>query len=244
MENNRWLLNSGSEMMLSIPLLRGSDENGDPLPIRAVIDLASLHMPVGPVVALKDHDAGMPVGKWSDFRKDQTGLSACLTLAEPSTEHSLHYVTEIADLLAAGTPIQTSVGAEPSKNGRWEFVPQGKDVSVNGVTFTGGGEAPLYILRNGQLFESSLVIFGADDTTGRLVASRLAELGLQLKSHIARAKAAESELFAIRTRPKSVLEALKRLHLKGFAAGKLKRGSLIHDEALRQWPHLRGRAGA
>jgi hypothetical protein len=73
-------------------------------------------------------------------------------------------------IIRSGVPIQVSVGAEAGENGSWDLV-EGK-IKLNGREYDGDGDMPLYVLRGGMIYESSIVTFGADDQTGRLAAKQ------------------------------------------------------------------------
>ncbi len=173
--DGRWTLNNGSEMLLTIPdLAPGKDDSGNPLPIRAVVDLETLRPMAPRIVALRDHDPHRPVGSFHDFAISiAEGVSAAFDLAKPSAEGALIDAREIGDLLAAEVPLQASLGAEPGPSGSWQRIADGQSVIVNGKPFQGGGSAPLYVLRGGRIFETSVVTFGADDQTGKMAASSL-----------------------------------------------------------------------
>ena len=163
----RWRVNAGNEMVVAIPGVN----NGKP--IRAVLDLASVKLPTGRLVALADHEEHRPVGYWDGFAADASGLYAMPHLAKAEGEGEAAVLADavrLAALVRNGVPVQASVGVEPGATGSWEPVAADAVATLNGRTYAGAGDLPLFILRGGTLFETSLVTFGADSATGRLAA--------------------------------------------------------------------------
>ncbi len=163
----RWRLNAGSEMQVTVAGL-----NGDK-PIRLVVDCESLTVKNNRVVALFDHSPYNPIGYWDEFTFGAQGVFANLYLVNPKDEKEnavFGDVIRIRALIRSKVPIQVSIGADAGENGTWEKV-EGK-ITVNGVEYDGAGEIPLYVLRKGVVFESSIVTFGADAQTGRLAANK------------------------------------------------------------------------
>lgn len=161
----RWRLNSGSEMLLNVPGL--SDE-----PIRAVIDLASATFLTPRIVALDDHEGRRVVGYWDKGEITGKGIEADLHLMQPKDEVEANVLAEavrVAAIARSGVPIQVSVGAEPGPSGTWEHIAPGLSVELNGRTYQGGDDG-LYVLRGAQIYEASIVTFGADSVTGRIAA--------------------------------------------------------------------------
>lgn len=172
----RWMVYGGDEILLTVEGLSSEDAaTGELQPIRVVVDLATLKPAKPTIIALRDHERKQPVGSWQDISISPAGIVQSLTLAQPSNPQSLVYVQELRDLLAAKTPLQASIGANPGPDGHWELIPAGQTAVVNGRSFVGGGDLPLYVLRAGVLTETSVVTFGADSTTGRIAAARTKE---------------------------------------------------------------------
>jgi len=109
----------------------------------------------------------------------------------------------IAQLAQRGVPYEMSVGLYAFTR---EFIPAGKSVPVNGQTFNG----PVYVLRNGQVREVSIVTLGADprttskffdlstgdpcmNTTSEQLAAQVAELTAQVAGHAAALAAARAD---------------------------------------------------
>lgn len=137
--------------------------------IDVVIDLDSLqaHRPVLP--ALFDH-WGLPIGQWRDVSISAAdGIRARLHLYESEAQYA-EEARMIAELLAQEHPWEASLGADTGDEGSWERVKG--SVTVNGQDFAASADRPLYVLRSGRLFESSVVVFGADSHTGRIAAHR------------------------------------------------------------------------
>ncbi len=170
--NGRWKLNAGSEMVVTVEGLN-LDKKGEAQPVRLVLDLAACKAKNPKIHALADHDHAKVLGYWDNITCTVEGIFADLHLVTPTTEVEAALLPEAvrtAAFIRDGVPIQVSVGAEAGDRGEWELA-EGKS-TVNGREYDGGGSVPLYILRSAELFESSIVPFGADDKTGRLAAKQ------------------------------------------------------------------------
>jgi hypothetical protein len=164
--DGRWLVYGGGVM---VPHLFGI--NGDE-PARIVVELSSLVIPPGRRVALADHSTYQVLGAWDGIAIEATGLTADLHLTRPATPDEagpLSDVVRYAAHLRNGVPLQTSIGISCAAP---ELIRAGASVEVNGQTYRGDGELPLYVFRGAILDEISLVTFGADDTTRRIAATR------------------------------------------------------------------------
>lgn len=171
----RWRINAGSEMITTVPGLN-DDDQGKPRPIRLVLDLASATFRTPRIVALSEHGGHDVVGYWDAFAaKPEEGIFADLHLAKPADENEAQVLSEAVRLNALiknDIPIQASIGAEAGASGSWERVEAGKSVTLNGRTYSGDGSLPLFVLRGGEIYETSIVTFGADSSTGRVAASK------------------------------------------------------------------------
>lgn len=180
----RWRLNAGSEM---IQVVRGLNmKQGGwgqyPAPIRCVIDLASAAFAKPVIRCLVNHrewswtsDFGNIVGQWIDAKISDAGIDASLRWLEARTDAErdvLATAIHARALVEQGDPMEASIGAD-TENGLkdFELVPAGTTISLNGRTYSGDGELPLYAVRNARIAEASLVPWGADDQTGQLAAS-------------------------------------------------------------------------
>ena len=166
-KQGRWKLNAGSEMIVAVQGINKGE------PIRLVLDLAACKPKNAKIHALSDHDNTKVIGYWDNFECVTGGIYADLHLVQPKDAVEAEVLPEAVRtnaMIRSGVPIQVSVGADAGANGTWELA-EGK-VSVNGREYDGSGDIPLYILRGGELFESSIVPFGADDQTGRLAAKK------------------------------------------------------------------------
>lgn len=156
-----------------IPALAEDPE--DPTPVRVVIDQEGATYPER-MVCLMDHCDSCVIGTWSNLSTGPEGLDADLDLMEltdSEEDRGLFYeVMQARARLRNQVPMQVSVGAAPHAQGRYELIPAGESVVVNGQTYTGDADLPLYVLRGADFFEASIVTFGADSRTGRLAASR------------------------------------------------------------------------
>lgn len=167
----RWRLNAGSEMMLRVGDLNGGE------PIRVVLDVASAKFAARRIVALSEHEGRQVIGYWEkpEFLGPLGSVEGDLHMVRPTTEMEAKVLAEavrVNALIKANVPIQTSIGAEAGPDGKFELVPDGETVELNGQTYEGGGDTPLYILRGGLITEASVVTFGADAETGRLAAAK------------------------------------------------------------------------
>jgi hypothetical protein len=165
--HGKWRLNAGSEMTTIIEGLNGGK------PVRLVVDLATIRPKNPKIQTLFDHDPNNVIGYWDSFTFSNEGVVANLHLMNPANEveaAALPDVVRTRAMIRDGVPIQVSIGADAGENGSWEKV-EGK-IQLNGMEYDGSNEPPLYVLRKGEIFESSIVTFGADARTGRLAAKQ------------------------------------------------------------------------
>jgi hypothetical protein len=163
--HGRWKLNAGNEMMVKVDGVNGGK------PIRLVVDLSTVKAKNNKIHALFDHNLKNIIGYWDNFEFTPEGIFADLHLIGPqSTSEAAVFpdVVRTRAMVRDGVPIQVSIGADSGDVGEWEMVAE--KVNLNGREYNGEGEIPLVVLRNGEIFESSVVTFGADDQTGRLAA--------------------------------------------------------------------------
>ena len=176
--DGRWRLNAGSLMTLPVPGLN-DDKNGAPQPVNLIVDLEGVTFARSRVPALSGHDSSQIIGYWDtpDIVRAGSfceGIEADLHFVIPRDDHEREIFREASRLKALseqGVPLQVSVGIEPGPDGEWEKVTDAS-VVVNGRTYMNDSEYPLFILRNGRVFESSMCTFGADSETGRVAASK------------------------------------------------------------------------
>ena len=167
--DGRWNVYTGGEVM---PNVQGLN-NGDP--VRVVFDLATLTPAKDRIPALRDHETAMVVGYWDGFEITPDGLLIDLHLtraADPIEAAALSEAIELAAHIRSGVPLEASIGTEPGPDGAWEEVPADGSIEVNGRTFSGAGEFPLYVLRGGIVYETSILIGAADRDTGKVSARR------------------------------------------------------------------------
>lgn len=166
----RWRLNAGSEMILQVGSLHGGK------PVRVVLDVVTAQFAAKRIVALSEHEGRHVIGFWENpsFAADGS-TDADLFIVKPSSQEESVVLAEavrLNALIKAQVPIQTSIGAEAGPDGKFELVPEGTVIELNGREYSGSGDLPLYILRGGLITESSVVTFGADAETGRLAAMK------------------------------------------------------------------------
>lgn len=144
-------------------------------PINLIVDLDTLQARGDRIAALLDHC--QPTGTWSEIAIDQTGIAARLTLldgSDPAT-HGLPLFDAARQArlaIAQGFPWQASLGAipDPARGGFYEQITEATMINGRQVV---PADLPLFVLRNGLLDESSVVLFGADGDTGKIAASAL-----------------------------------------------------------------------
>ncbi len=170
--DGRWLVNNGDAMEMTIEglnVVKGASQ-----PVLCVIDLASLKPARATISAFYNHEA--LIGHWSDIEINPLkGIMQTLRLTKPANDMEAKVLAEsvmVGAHLRSKVPWQASVGARPRADGKWEAVKAGETVMVNGRSFTGDAEFPLYVLRGGELFETSVCEFGADDDTGQIAATK------------------------------------------------------------------------
>ncbi len=167
-KTGRWRLNAGSEMVVEVA---GLNEGK---PIRLVLDLKTCKAKNAKITTLIDHDTANVAGYWDGLTFEEQEICGDLHLMQLKDDAEAAAMPDVVRthaMIRNGVPIQVSVGADAGENGEWEEV-KGK-IKINGREYDGAGEMPLYVLRNGELFESSIVTFGADAKTGRLAAKQI-----------------------------------------------------------------------
>lgn len=180
----RWRLNAGSEMIQRIQgvNMRQGAWGVYAAPIRCVLDLASAEFAKPVIRCLVNHrewswtsDFGNIVGQWTDPKISDAGIDASLKWLEARTDAErevLATAIHARALVEQGDPMEASIGADTVNGTKdFELVPAGTTVQLNGRSYSGDGELPLYIARNARIAEASLVPWGADDQTGQLAAS-------------------------------------------------------------------------
>lgn len=174
--DGRWSLNTGAEMLTYVYGVN-LDQYGWPQPIRLVVDLAKAKFEKPVIPALFAHSSWSIIGNWRGAKVDEKRITADLTIYRPKDAIEANVLPEavrVAALIDRDHPWQASIGGYP-KDGidGYELVKAGKTVEVNGRTFSGDGDHPLFILRKPIIYEASVVLWGADANTGKLAASLL-----------------------------------------------------------------------
>ena len=75
----------------------------------------------------------------------------------------------VLSMAAAGHQFQASIGGEPARK---DFIPPGREVDINGQTFTG----PMYACYDTTFGEISVVSLGADTTTSTTIAAQRSQI--------------------------------------------------------------------
>ncbi len=129
-----------------------------------IIDLNGVKFTDKPRPVLFNHstDIDSIAGMTDSIRVDATGVHVEATL-----NGAPDLVAKISAMIDAGYQFQSSIGADVTRE---EYVKAGANVTVNGREMTG----PLYVAREVQLSEASIVALGADDNTNTLAAMRAA----------------------------------------------------------------------
>jgi hypothetical protein len=211
----RWRLNAGSEMQTMVwGVNMGRD--GYPEPIRCIIDLAAATFEAGVVPALFAHSSYALIGRWSDLSASDEGIDGDLTLylsKDAAEAAALPDALKVKVCMDHDHPWQASVGAYPADGvDGYERIDEDDEIELNGRTYSGAGELPLYVMRNACIFESSVVLWGADGNTGRIAAALLDPV-----THLRAARAAASKEPSMAT-PAPVAAARGPSHLKTLLA--------------------------
>lgn len=177
----RWRLNAGSEMVTrvwGIAMVPGP-WGPEPQAIRLVVDLGQAQFEKASVPALCDHWESLSYGVcgfWSAGTITPAAIEANLQLLEARTEAEAQAMPQAVMLKAMVDqqfPLEASIGATSADGiDGFELVRAGQTAAINGRSYSGDGELPLYVLRNARIYEASLVLYGADSDTGRIAASR------------------------------------------------------------------------
>ena len=137
--------------------------NGGTLPVKGydypvVVDLSTLQEPPSmPILIDHQQDVESTLGSTDTIKN--TGSE--ITIAGPVTATSVKAM-DVVKQSDKGQRWQASIGVRPSPNAQDTFdIRPGRKVQYNGRTF----EGPVTVLRNGQMFETSVLPAGADQTT-------------------------------------------------------------------------------
>ena len=154
----RWSLHSGAPVITRVWGI-----NGD-RPIRLVIEHSTLKIADRtPAIAEHTEWMGAVVGVWSAASVDASGLSADLAIVDDET---LPEARRVKALLAGKVPLQASIGVD-APDGEANYVPLTATETINGRAINpADSRLPTYVLRNGKLAEASVLLFGADSSTG------------------------------------------------------------------------------
>ena len=131
-------------------------------PVPVVLDVAGLELPTGRTPILLGHDTDRRVG-WADpsmisIDAGQVRVTGATRIAGPDAD-------KLAADSAAGFPFQASIGADPIES---EFLLDGVSREVNGRLVSG----PAWVVHRSRYTEGSVVVFGADNATAAMVASK------------------------------------------------------------------------
>lgn len=131
-------------------------------PTPVVLDVAGLELPTGRTPILMGHDTDRRVG-WAD--PGMISIDAGTVRVAGATRIAGPDADKLAADSAAGFPFQASIGAEPIDA---EFFPDGTSTEVNGRLMSG----PVWVVHKSRYTEGSVVVFGADNATAAMVASK------------------------------------------------------------------------
>lgn len=134
---------------------------GFPYPI--IVDLAGLSGTDRARPILRDHVVERMVGHADSIVNDGRSLTASGVLSGVGAD-----TREVLGANKNGFPWQASIGAKPLAK---EFIPAGREVTVNGQTFAG----PVLVSRKTHLKEISFTALGADESTSARIAATAAE---------------------------------------------------------------------
>lgn len=146
-----------------LPKLKGVAYTGVPMRVQGfyypvVVDLDSVKPVAASIPLLRDHDPMRVAG-----HVDSATVMASKMKCEASLSGIADHTNEVVHNSQNGYRWQLSIGA----NGQREFHEEGKTVKVNGRNWTG----PLYVMRNSEIREISVVALGADGATAASVAA-------------------------------------------------------------------------
>ncbi|MFA6102188.1 MAG: hypothetical protein WCV67_03070 [Victivallaceae bacterium] len=150
------LIYDGGKMLLNINGVKKT----------VVVDLAGLSWPSDQNIAIMLNHDYQPISVAGNTNKITTDYRT-LSCAGLLYSHCDEYVNRIVQKGRAGFKWKASLGAPMLRE---EIVPPGRQVVINGQTFTG----PFSIARESQLIESSIVVFGASESSSMNIAARKA----------------------------------------------------------------------
>jgi hypothetical protein len=134
--------------------------NGEPMPSyffeSIIVDLESLQVPdTGAVPVVWSHGEDL-----EDVLGMTTGIQRSPRLeADAALDLNQEKAAKVSSMHDAGFPFECSIYVP---NGRFEEVPAGQTVEVNGRSYPG----PLSVIRGATLRESTICLFGRDSNTG------------------------------------------------------------------------------
>ncbi len=131
-------------------------------PYPVVFDVAGVEERPQVIPIIRDHDQGKKCGQTTAIYYDDGKIAAEGELLNFGIDDAANKVAELAK---RGAKLQASVatGIIPPEN--VEFIEEGRDVEVNGRTFTG----PIEVVRKWKLKEISIVTVGADDEGTKVI---------------------------------------------------------------------------
>lgn len=180
---------------------KGTAYSGDRVPgYNVVIDLASAkveqRMPL-----LLQHDHAIIIGNINEVGNSQAGLTVAGELFSDFDAAA----KDVALKAKRGVQYQMSVGAF---NANAEFIPAGKNVTVNGREFSG----PIDVLRDAYIRETSIVALGADSKARADIFSTQGDKSMtieQLQARVAELEASVATLTGERDALKTENDTLK-----------------------------------
>ncbi|WP_417392030.1 Mu-like prophage major head subunit gpT family protein [Gimesia sp.] len=128
-----------------------------------VVDLKGLQVTAKSRPVLREHESKRNIGHTTEIRNNFRTLEASGVISVDNADSK-----EVISASKNGFPWQVSIGAKALKV---EMVPQGRNVTVNGQTFSG----PVLVARQAQLKELSFVTLGSDDDTEVRLAATVAK---------------------------------------------------------------------
>jgi capsid protein len=149
--------------------------------VPAVVDLAGLTIPAGPVPILRQHDHDRILGH-ATARIEGGRVLAAGVLSMPGAE-----VDQVITAALAGFPWQASIAGPFT---RVEFIEGGKSVTVNGRQLRG----PLNVVRAAVLREITVTPLGADGATSVQIAATLEGLPMEFSTWLTARGLTESNL--------------------------------------------------
>jgi len=149
---------------------------------RIVIDISGVKLKRSTLPVRFQHDPNKGVGHTTEVTLTKQRIKAKGVVSRDTS-----WARDVLKSGLNGFPWQVSIGMSVD---RQEYVDDGVKVNVNGKVF----EGPLYVIRQGTLYEVSFVDAGADDQTSARVAAEEQETGMTFEEFLRKKGLVEAQL--------------------------------------------------